>query len=82
MSILILKYVAIIPLGRRFFFDVYTGLGARFIDIQNPGLRFNPPEDELINDVAMPHIDETNIGELRRDVIFNFTLGFKFGIRL
>lgn len=82
LSILNLKYGANIPLGRRFFFDVYTGLGARFIDIQNPGLRFNPPEDELINDVAMPHIDETNIGELRRDVIFNFTLGFKFGIRL
>lgn len=79
-----LKYGVNYPIGKRFYFDVYTGLGIRIRDIKNI-YSTEPPERDTT--YFTDDDDDHCFFCFRRNetqdsgTFFNFTLGFKFGYK-
>jgi hypothetical protein len=74
-----IKYGIIIRIGKRFYTDVYCGLGLRYRDIKNTHREYNT---DLGHEPA--HVDSLFDGYGLDDAAGfkpNFSLGFKFGIR-
>jgi len=79
-----LKYGLNFPIGKRFYLDLYTGFGLRLKDFKNPNRFYDPSTHYNYEDdehfIFWPRHDtlEENSGQ----TLFNFSLGFKFGIKL
>ena len=77
-----LKYGLNFPVGKRMYIDLYSGLGYRHKTFKNPNRLYNPEADELIDDIDHYWRINNNYLEDRDDSkLFNFSLGFKFGIK-
>jgi hypothetical protein len=74
-----IKYGLIIRLGKRFYTDVYCGLGIRYRDIKNTHREYNTDlghEPAYVDNLFTGYGLDDNAG-----LKPNFSLGFKFGIR-
>ncbi len=71
------------PVGKRFYFDVYSGFGVRKIRVENPN-RFYDPEihSSFDDDGFFLFRRRSTLEEDGNRNYFNFSLGFKFGIRI
>ncbi|WP_299122778.1 hypothetical protein [uncultured Winogradskyella sp.] len=78
-----LKYGINFPIGKRLYLDLYSGFGLRFVEIKNPNRNYNPETDVLDEDIDGYFLNfrRSNIQGVDDGTEFNFTLGFKFGIK-
>ena len=73
-----IKYGLVIRLGKRFYTDVYCGIGIRYRDIRNTHREYSP---DLGNEPA--YVDDifSGFGLAESKLYPNLSLGFKIGIR-
>lgn len=73
-----IKYGLVIRLGKRFYTDVYCGIGIRYRDIRNTHREYNP---DIGNEPA--YVDDifSSFGLSESKLYPNLSWGFKFGIR-
>lgn len=79
-----IKYGLNFPVGKRMYLDLYTGFGFRNKWFKNPNSQFNPETDKEYSERGhFWSISDNNYLEGKHDrELFNFSLGFKFGIKL
>lgn len=74
-----IKYGIIVGLGKRFYSDLYCGIGIRYRDIRNTNREYNTDlghEHAYVDDIFSPWgLEETS------GLYPNLSLGFKIGIR-
>jgi len=77
-----LKYGLNYALGKRLYIDLYYGLGLRIKSLKNPNRDFNPETDQRADsDGSFFDFRPSNLEGINDGTEFNFTLGFKFGIK-
>ncbi|MGB1231140.1 MAG: hypothetical protein ACPG5M_02760 [Winogradskyella sp.] len=74
-----LKYGLNYPIGKHLFIDLYTGFGLRLKSIKNPNHNYNTDTDRLI--LIDNFLFFTNDYIESKSSHFNFSLGFKFGVK-
>jgi putative salt-induced outer membrane protein YdiY len=79
-----IKYGLNFPIGKRLYFDLYTGFGIRYKTIKNPNRYYDPAKHLNYDDedgfLFWPNTN--NLEEEGKQKLFNFSLGFKFGVKL
>lgn len=80
-TIINLKYGLLVPINERFYFDFYTGLGIRLKRFKSIDKEFNPEIHEIYYEDRLPFFD-FNESYGTDSNLPNFSLGFKFGIKL
>ena len=81
VSILNLKYGILIPIGKRFYFDFYSGLGIRIKEFNHINLEYNKDIHQMYFD-DLPTFDFREFEDYDKKNLLNISLGFKFGINL
>lgn len=82
VSVFNIKYGFLVPIRKRFYFDFYTGMGLRLKNYNYVNLEYDP-DIHYIDDFGYWIIpDYTSFTNEKRQIISNFSLGFKFGIKL
>jgi hypothetical protein len=78
-----LKYGLNYPIGKRMYIDLYSGFGFRIKTFKNPNRQFNPETDRLLNDDDswIFNFDSNYLEGTDDQKLFNFSFGFKFGIK-
>ena len=76
-----LKYGINYPIGKKFYIDLYSGVGLRVRTIESINRNFNPETDTIFEEdddcyFCFRRNDESDSG-----TFFNFALGFKFGYK-
>lgn len=69
------------PIGKRFYFNFYIGLGLRTKELIDINKEFNPTIHELRNDDDIISLDPFELYYDERTAL-NMSLGFKFGFKL
>lgn len=82
-TILNLKYGLLVPLGNRFYFDFYSGFGIRIKRFNHLNLEYNKTIHQIYDeDDFFPSFPLRGFEDYRKKNLLNYTLGFKFGIKL
>ena len=82
-TILNLKYGLLIPIGNRFYFDFYSGFGIRIKRFNHTNLEYNKTIHQIYDeDDFFPSFPLRGFEDYRKKTLLNYTLGFKFGIKL
>ncbi len=76
-----IKYGLNYPIGKKLYIDLYSGFGVRIRKLKNPGRSYNPNTDQLKQEDSYYDFRRDNIEGLNDGKEFNFSLGFKFGIK-
>lgn len=76
-----LKYGILLPIGKRFYFDFYTGLGLRIKKFNHINLEYNR-EIHQLNESDFFAFDWNRFNDYDSKSFLNISLGFKFGIKL
>ncbi|NRD20197.1 hypothetical protein HNV08_09055 [Winogradskyella eckloniae] len=84
LDIFNIKYGLNFPVGKQMYIDLYTGFGIRNKTFANPNIKYNAESDQLIDDDRhFLFFGQNNYLEGVHDrKLFNFSLGFKFGVKL
>ena len=83
VTILNLKYGLLVPLGNRFYFDFYSGFGIRIKRFNHTNLEYNKTIHQIYDeDDFFPSFPLRGFEDYRKKTLLNYTLGFKFGIKL
>lgn len=77
-----LKYGLNFPLGKHLFIDLYSGFGWRIRNIKNPNRFYDPEIHGIIETGHYGFFSDQNLEDFNQKHHFNFSLGFKFGIKL
>jgi hypothetical protein len=82
-TILNLKYGLLIPIGNRFYFDFYSGFGIRIKRFNHTNLEFDKTIHQIyVEDSLFPSFPLRGFEDYLKKTLLNYTLGFKFGIKL
>jgi hypothetical protein len=81
VSIINLKYGFIMPIGKRFYFDFYTGFGIRIKKFDYINLEYNEAI-HLLEEDNFFSFDFREFNNYTKKSTLNYSLGFKFGIKL
>lgn len=81
VTVLNVKYGLLLPIGKRFYFDFYTGLGLRIKRFNHLNLEYNK-EIHQLNESDFFSFDWNRFNDYKSKSILNISLGFKFGIKL
>lgn len=81
VTVVNLKYGLLLPIGKRFYFDFYTGLGVRIKSFNYLNLEYNENIHQLYDDDFFS-FDIRDFEGLDKKTHLNISLGFKFGINL
>ena len=83
VTILNLKYGILMPIGKRFYFDFYTGLGLRIKRFNHINLEYNDDLHQInYDDFFFFDFRSSRFENYDKKNLFNISLGFKFGINL
>ncbi|WP_204345248.1 hypothetical protein [Psychroserpens algicola] len=82
VSVFNLKYGFNFPVGKRLYFDVYSGFGLRLKDIKNPNIFFDRNLHSYLDIGHHDYFGKSNLEAYQKNSNFNVSLGFKFGIKL
>jgi hypothetical protein len=83
VTVLNLKYGLLVPLGNRFYFDFYTGFGIRIKRFNHLNLEYNKTIYQIYDeDDLFPSFPLIRFEDYRKKTLLNYSLGFKFGIKL
>jgi hypothetical protein len=82
VSVYHLKYGFNFLVGKRLYFDIYSGFGIRLKNIKNPNLFFDRDLHKYIETGNHDYFGTDNLESYQNEVNFNFSLGFKFGVKL
>lgn len=82
VSIINLKYGILLPLGKQLYFDFYSGFGVRIKNFEYINLEYNPSIHTIENDDEWLITDYNQFQNRNIKTFFNYSLGFKFGIKL
>lgn len=82
VSVFNIKYGFLVPIRKNFYFDFYTGIGLRLKNYNYIDLEYDPEihDRESFGYSIIPSY--TRFTNDKRQVISNFSLGLKFGIKL
>lgn len=84
ITLINLKYGINVPVGKLFYFDFYSGFGIRLRKVENLALEFDN-EIHNLRDDDNNHYDffrDEGLKTINKNKEFNFSLGFKFGVKL
>lgn len=81
VTIVNLKYGLLVPIGKRFYFDFYSGLGVRMKKFDHINLEYDKSIHQ-IDDDDFPSFDFRDFKNYDKKTLLNFSLGFKFGIKI
>jgi hypothetical protein len=83
VTILNLKYGLLVPLGNRFYFDFYSGFGIRIKRFNHLNLEYNKTIHQIYDeDEIFPSFPLRGFKNYTQKPFLNYSLGFKFGIKL
>ncbi|WP_173301120.1 hypothetical protein [Winogradskyella litoriviva] len=83
LDIFNIKYGLNFPVGKRMYLDVYSGFGFRNKTFKNPNSFYNPETDYILESDSHLFFGRKRYLEgVDNQKLFNFSLGFKFGIKL
>ena len=83
VAVLNLKYGILVPLGNRFYFDFYSGFGIRIKRFDYLNLEYNKTIHQIYDeDDLFPSFPLRGIKDYLKKTLLNYSLGFKFGIKL
>jgi len=83
VTVLNLKYGLLVPLGNRFYFDFYSGFGVRIKRFNHLNLEYNKTIHQIYDeDDLFPFFPFRGYEDYHRKTLLNYSLGFKFGIKL
>jgi hypothetical protein len=83
VTILNLKYGLLVPLGNRFYFDFYSGFSLKIKRFNYLNLEYHKTIHQIYNDNDFClSIPSRGIEDYRKKTLLNYSLGFKFGIKL
>ncbi|WP_397446283.1 hypothetical protein [Polaribacter sp. R77954] len=82
VSIINLKYGILVPLGKKMYFDFYSGFGIRTKKFDHINLEYNKQIHQInfSDDLSLFEIREFK--DYNQKSFLNYSLGFKFGIKL
>lgn len=80
VAIVNLKYGILVPLGKRFYFDFYSGFGIRIKSFKHFNLEYDRSIHWLNNNGEW--FSFNSFQDYDKRAFFNYALGFKFGIKL
>ncbi|KGL62891.1 hypothetical protein [Polaribacter sp. Hel1_85] len=82
VTIINLKYGLLVPIGEKFYFDFYSGLGVRTKKYQHINLEYNKliHQTNFSDDISL--FDYKRFKSYEKKSFLNYSLGFKFGIKL
>ena len=81
VTIINIKYGTIVPLGKRFYFDFYSGLGLRMKKFSHINLEFDKNIHQIYDD-DFPSFEFREFKNYNKKTMLNLSLGCKFGINL
>lgn len=81
VTIVNLKYGFLVPLGKKFYFDFYSGLGIRTKKFHHINLEYDKSIHQIENN-DFPHFNFREFKNYTKKSLLNLSLGFKFGIKL
>lgn len=81
VTIINLKFGTLVPLGKRFYFDFYSGLGLRIKRFNHINLEFDKNIHQIYDD-DFPSFEIREFKNYTRKTMPNLSLGCKFGINL
>ncbi|WP_298764679.1 hypothetical protein [uncultured Polaribacter sp.] len=79
VTVINLKYGLLLPIGNKFYFDFYTGLGLRIKRFDHINLEYDKAIHRFYDD-SLPGFDVRDFKNYNRKNLLNFSLGCKFGI--
>ncbi len=82
VSIINLKYGVLVPLGKQLYFDFYSGFGVRIKSFKHFNLQYNRSIHTIDDENSWIFGDYNRFQDYNRKAFFNYSLGFKFGIKL
>ncbi|APZ46932.1 hypothetical protein BW723_11835 [Polaribacter reichenbachii] len=82
VTIFNLKYGLIVPIGKKFYFDFYTGLGLRIKKFDHKNLEYNKNIHQIQYSDNFFLFDTRDFKNYDQKSFFNYSLGFKLGIKL
>lgn len=77
-----LKYGLLVPIGTKFYFDFYSGIGVRIKKFNHLNLEFDNSKHEIYYHDDLTFFDFTEFKNYTEKSFLNYSLGFKFGIKL
>ena len=82
VTIVNLKHGLLVPIGNRFYFDFYYGLGVRIKKFQNFNYDFDGTIHTIYDEDDLPTISLSDFQDFSRTPLLNITAGFKLGFKL
>lgn len=82
VTIINLKYGLLVPLGEIFYFDFYSGLGIRIKKFNHINLEYNKSIHQIDFSDDLSFFDFRSFKNYDQKSFLNYSLGFKFGIKL
>jgi hypothetical protein len=77
-----IKYGILVPISNTFYFDFYTGFGIRTKNFNHVNLEYNREIHQIDFRDTLFLFDTSSFEDYTQKTFFNYTLGFKFGIKL
>jgi hypothetical protein len=82
VGIINLKYGILVPLSKTFYFDFYSGFGVRVKKFNHINLEYNKEIHQLNFSDDLSFFDTNDFKNYNKKAFLNYSLGFKFGIKL
>ncbi|MHB0755792.1 hypothetical protein [Polaribacter sp. M15] len=82
VSIVNFKYGILVPLGKKMYFDFYTGFGIRTKKFDHINLEYNKQIHQINFSDDLSLFDIREFKDYNQKSFLNYSLGFKFGIKL
>lgn len=81
VTIINIKYGRLVPMGNKFYLDLYYGLGARIKKYEHVSLEYDTNIHQIHDIDDFPDFDFRSFKN-NKTFLLNFSLGFKLGIKL
>ncbi|TXD50886.1 MULTISPECIES: hypothetical protein [unclassified Polaribacter] len=82
VTIVNLKYGLLIPIGKRFYLDVYSGFGIRIKKFKHINLEYDKMIHQIDFSDDFTFFDLRSFKNYNQKSFLNYSLGFKFGLKL